>query len=86
MIAGTITPWQGYRSYTPAADRVRLRVNAWIRAGGGGAFDGVADFDRTLRDPARPLRLNPRYDGGDHLHPNDEGMLALAFAVPLDQL
>ncbi|MCO8270028.1 GDSL-type esterase/lipase family protein [Actinoplanes sp. TRM 88003] len=86
VIAGTITPWQGYHSYTPAADRVRLRVNAWIRAGGGGAFDGVADFDRTLRDPLQPLRLNPRYDGGDHLHPNDDGMLALATAVPLELL
>ncbi|MCY1139572.1 SGNH/GDSL hydrolase family protein [Actinoplanes sp. Pm04-4] len=86
VVAGTITPWQGYHSYTKAADKVRLRVNAWIRAGGDGAFDGVADFDRTLRDPFQPLRLNPRYDGGDHLHPNDAGMAALAGAVPLDLL
>lgn len=86
VVAGTITPWQGYHSYTPAADRVRQRVNAWIRSGGGGAFDGVADFDRALRDPLQPLRLNPRYDGGDHLHPNDEGMRALADAVPLNEL
>ncbi len=86
VVAGTITPWQGYHAYTPAADRVRLRVNAWIRSSGGGAFDAVADFDRAVRDPFAPLRLSARYDGGDHLHPNDEGMRALAEAVPLDRL
>ncbi|WP_250035322.1 SGNH/GDSL hydrolase family protein [Paractinoplanes maris] len=86
VIAGTITPWEGYPGYTPAADRVRQRVNSWIRSSAGGAFDGVADFDRALRDPFQPLRLSVRFDGGDHLHPNDAGMRALADAVPLDKL
>ncbi|MBM2619971.1 SGNH/GDSL hydrolase family protein [Actinoplanes sp. LDG1-06] len=86
VIVCTITPWKGYTKYTPALDQVRLRVNTWIRGGGNGAFDAVADFDQALRDPSDPLRLNPQYDGGDHLHPNDAGMLALANAVPLDKL
>lgn len=86
VVVGTITPWKGYITYTPAQDQVRLRVNAWIRAGGDGTFDAVADFDQALRDPAQPLRLNPQFDGGDHLHPNDAGMMALAAAVPLDKL
>jgi lysophospholipase L1-like esterase len=86
VIVATLTPFRGWFAYTPALDQVRLRVNTWIRAGGGGAFDAVADFDRALRDPADPLRLDPRFDGGDHLHPNDAGMRALADAVPLDQL
>jgi hypothetical protein len=30
-----------------------------------------------------PLRLNPAYDSGDHLHPNDAGMAVMANAVPL---
>jgi lysophospholipase L1-like esterase len=29
------------------------------------------------------LRLNPTYDSGDHLHPNDEGYRAMADAVNL---
>ena len=36
-----------------------------------------------LRDPAHPLRLLPAYASGDHLHPNDAGMRAMAQAVPL---
>ncbi|MBL7259106.1 SGNH/GDSL hydrolase family protein [Paractinoplanes lichenicola] len=86
VVVCTITPWKGYPSYTPALDQVRLRVNTWIRNGGDGTFDAVADFDQALRDQADPLRLNPQFDGGDHLHPNDAGMLALANAVPLDKL
>ena len=45
--------------------------------------DGVIDFDRALRDPGHPLRLLPAYDSGDHLHPNDADMAAMADALPL---
>lgn len=70
--------------YSGGKDAVRQQVNDWIRRGR--AFDGIIDFDRMLRDPARPSRLQPRYDSGDHLHPNDEGYRALADAVPLSML
>jgi lysophospholipase L1-like esterase len=43
----------------------------------------VIDFDRAVRDPAQPLRMLPAYDSGDHLHPNDAGMRAMADAIPL---
>ena len=86
VVGATIAPWKGYPPYSPARDRVRLQVNEWIRAGGGGTFDAVADFDQALRDPVDPLRLRPEFDGGDHLHPNDAGTLAIANAVPLDKL
>jgi lysophospholipase L1-like esterase len=39
------------------------------------------DFDAVVRDPARPHRILPAYDPGDHLHFNDAGMRALADAV-----
>jgi lysophospholipase L1-like esterase len=39
-----------------------------------------------MRDPADPLRLNPAYDPGDHLHPNDAGYQAMADAINLDML
>jgi lysophospholipase L1-like esterase len=67
--------------YTPEKERVRQEVNDWIRAGG--AFDGVVDLDAVLRDPSRPTRLLPRYDSGDHVHPNDAGCLAEGNAFPL---
>jgi lysophospholipase L1-like esterase len=86
VVGATIMPFQGWRTWTPAMDTVRLAVNQWIRAGGDGAFDGVADFDAVTRDPANPAHLRPGYDGGDHLHPNDAGDLAMANVVPLDRL
>jgi lysophospholipase L1-like esterase len=35
-------------------------------------------------DPARPERLLPGYDSGDHVHPSDAGYAAMADAVPLE--
>jgi lysophospholipase L1-like esterase len=69
----------GYYSETKNAEREA--VNRWIR--GGGAFDGVIDFDAVLRDPGHPSRLQPRYASPDHLHPNDAGHQAMADAVDL---
>jgi lysophospholipase L1-like esterase len=80
---GTITPFRddtlGF--YSPENEAARQVVNQWIRTGG--EYDGVIDFDRAVRDPAQPDRLLPAYDSGDHLHPNDAGMAAMAAAVPL---
>jgi lysophospholipase L1-like esterase len=79
-----MTPWQGWRSYTPELEAVREAVNSWIRTGGG--FDAVADLDAATRDPANPHQLLPAYDSGDHLHPNDAGDRAMADAVNLFRL
>jgi lysophospholipase L1-like esterase len=79
----TILPFRGdtLGFFSPENERKRAAVNAWIR--GGGEYDAVIDFDAAVRDPADPLRLNPAYDSGDGLHPNDAGMAAMAAAVPL---
>jgi lysophospholipase L1-like esterase len=37
-------------------------------------------------DPLDPQIINPIYDGGDHLHPNDEGYQAMANAINLHAL
>nr|WP_221373772.1 SGNH/GDSL hydrolase family protein [Actinoplanes polyasparticus] len=82
-IGATVLPFKGdtLGFYSEANERKRDVLNRWIRSGG--EYDGVIDFDRALRDPADPLRLNPDYDSGDGLHPNDAGMAAMADAVPL---
>jgi hypothetical protein len=41
----------------------------------------VIDFDAALRDPARPTRLLPAFDSGDHCHPNDAGYAAMARVI-----
>jgi lysophospholipase L1-like esterase len=81
VIGATITPDKGNGYYSPSAEAIRQSVNQWIRTGG--AFDGVIDFDQAMRDPADPSALNPAYDSGDHIHPGDAGMKALADAIDL---
>lgn len=81
MLAATILPCEGEARCTAAVDAERVAVNAWIR--GGGVFDGVLDFDAVVRDPQRPSRILPAYDSGDHLHPGDAGLAALADSVDL---
>ena len=84
IFGATLLPYHGAGYYSPAGEAIREAVNAWIRTSG--AFDGVIDFDAVMRDPADPLRLNPAYDSGDHLHPNDTGYQAMADAINLDML
>ena len=60
---------------------MREAVNAWIRTGG--AFDGVIDFDKAVRDPRHAARFLGADQCGDNLHPNDAGYRAMSEAVDL---
>ena len=87
VLLGTLTPsggdaLAGYGG--PAADRTRRAVNRWIRSTR--LAQGVVDFDRAVRDPGHPGRLRPRFDSGDHLHPNARGYRAMGDAVGLGSL
>jgi lysophospholipase L1-like esterase len=82
VLMATLTPFAvatlpGY--YSLEKDAKRIAVNQYIRSAP--HWDGIVDFERALADPADPLRMLPAYDSGDHLHPNDAGMQALANAV-----
>ncbi|MFE0425800.1 SGNH/GDSL hydrolase family protein [Streptomyces sp. NPDC058953] len=81
IVGTTLLPFKGagFGYYTEPKERVRQELNHWIRTSG--AYDAVADADLALRDPADPARLLPAYDSGDHLHPGDTGMDALARVV-----
>jgi lysophospholipase L1-like esterase len=80
---GTILPFKGdtLGFYSEENEAKRQVVNRWIRTSG--EYDSVIDFDAALRDPVDPQRLNADFDSGDHLHPNDAGMAAMAAVVPL---
>ena len=84
VFLGTLLPYKGAGYYSDAGEAKRQAVNAWIRGNAG--VDGVFDFDAALRSAADPLVLNPAYDSGDHLHPNDAGYAAMAAAVDLSRL
>jgi hypothetical protein len=66
---------------TDTSDAGRGRAGRRIRTGG--AFDGVVDFDRATHDPSDPPTVRPAFDSGDHLHPNDRGLEAMANAIDL---
>jgi len=82
---GTLMPYENEifvpGCWTPARERIRQEVNAWIRRGE--VFDAVVDFDAALRDPEHPTRLLPQWDCGDHLHPSDAGYIHMGDAIDL---
>lgn len=84
VFGATLTPFAGtiYPGYfSPKKEVEREAVNRWIRSSH--AFDGIIDFDKAVRDPKHPDRMLPKYDSGDHLHPNDAGYKAMASAINL---
>ncbi|WP_413803340.1 SGNH/GDSL hydrolase family protein [Streptomyces iranensis] len=84
VVGATVGPFKGWSEWDTAAEGVRQEVNAFVRSSG--EFDAVTDFDRALRSPYDPERILPFFDNGDHLHPNDKGMQALADAIDLTAL
>ena len=84
VVGATVLPFQGWYEWTEAAEAVRQEINTFIRTSG--EFDATVDFDTELRSPYDHTRLFPPFDGGDHLHPNDKGMQAMADSVDLASL
>ena len=83
VFGATITPYTGSTYYHPGAmnEADRQSLNSWVRAPG--HFDAVIDFDKVLRDPQHPERLQPAFDSGDHLHPSPAGYRAMGESVDL---
>ncbi|WP_406437872.1 SGNH/GDSL hydrolase family protein [Streptomyces sp. NBC_01613] len=84
VVGATVAPFKGWSEWDQAGETVRREVNEFIRDSG--EFDAVTDFDHILRSPYDPERMLPVFDGGDHLHPGDKGMQAMADAVDLKSL
>lgn len=84
VLLSTMVPATGDPSWTAVREATRQAVNHYVRTTRDA--DGVVDFDLALRDPADPARLNPTFDRGDHVHPNELGNMAIADIVPLSRL
>jgi len=80
VLGATLTPYTGAGYMSPAGEEMRRKVNAWIRTTP--MLDGVIDFEKATMDPATGM-FRKEFDRGDHLHPNDAGMEAMAGAVDL---
>jgi lysophospholipase L1-like esterase len=83
FLCSTLTPYQGAGYWTAQGETARQALNAYVRGANSGC-DGVVDQDAATHDPANPSRYLPAYDAGDHLHPNEAGMRAIAGAVDLN--
>jgi lysophospholipase L1-like esterase len=81
VVGATIMPEEGVPTASERGEEIRQTVNRWIRAKGN--FDAVVDFDLVVQDGSRPARINPAFDPGDHIHPNDAGNRAMADAFDL---
>jgi lysophospholipase L1-like esterase len=79
VMGGTLMPMGGLWLHNAETEAMRQSVNEWIRTSG--KLDAVADFDAATRDPEQPARLDPDFDSGDHIHPNDAGNAAMAGAI-----
>lgn len=84
VYGGTVLPFKGSFIWTEEREATWRALNDWIRTSG--EFDGVVDFAAATAAPGDPATLNPAYDSGDHLHPNDAGTEAMANAVDLAML
>ncbi len=84
VVVATITPFEGslkHADLQPAHENIRAAVNRWVLSNT--EADGSIDFAHAVADPADPARILPRFDSGDHLHPNDAGYKAMADAINL---
>jgi len=91
VIGATVTPAVGANNPNhgfPEQDAKRKALNEFIRTGG--VFDGVADFDKVIADPATGAMKaefvpNTTVGGaGDNLHPNRLGYVAMGMAIDLE--
>lgn len=89
IVAGTLTPFltlpvatTGYQD--AQGEVIREEVNHWILTSG--TFDGVINFSSAVASPYDPDAINPIYDSGDHLHPNDSGYQVMGDLIPLHML
>jgi lysophospholipase L1-like esterase len=91
----TLTPNGGRPAdqWSQAAETIREQLNAYYLSANSGC-DGIVDQDTATHDPNTPTRYRPEFDTqnpdgtpgpgtGDHLHPNDAGMQAIANSVNL---
>jgi lysophospholipase L1-like esterase len=86
VIGATVTPYKNnpYGIWTEEGEAIRDTLNHWIRTSG--EYDAVVDFEQAVADPTDPDQLNPTYDSGDMIHPNDAGYHAMATAIDLTTL
>jgi lysophospholipase L1-like esterase len=73
VVLSTITPFGVTHPVPAGQEQQRERVNAWIRSRG-----AYVDYDAAL---SNGRGLDPSYDSGDGMHPDDAGHARMAEAL-----
>ena len=73
FLCSTLTPFQ-------PSEPGRTTINNFIHSADSGC-DGIVDQDAATHDPAAPMQWLMKFNSGDSLHPNTEGLQAIADAV-----
>jgi lysophospholipase L1-like esterase len=81
-LCSTLTPFEGSGGWSTDGEIARGQIDDFIRSAASGC-DGIVDQDMATHDPAHPTKYLPAYDHGDHLHPNEAGLQAIADSVDL---
>jgi lysophospholipase L1-like esterase len=72
--------------YTPAQNERRKIINDWMSEKGNHLFDAVFDMASPLRALTDDAKLDPAYDSGDGIHPNNLGYKRMADAIDIAKL
>jgi hypothetical protein len=81
IIGATYPSFEGNLVYTEKGETMREAANTWIRTSG--AFDAIADFDRAVRDPQNPRRLQLLFAGDTHALLSRAAFKALADSIDI---
>ncbi|HLP17473.1 MAG TPA: subclass B1 metallo-beta-lactamase [Bacteroidota bacterium] len=81
VYGATILPFKGNGYYNQYSESCRHVVNRWIRTKGN--FDGVIDFEKTMRSPADSTALVSTYQN-DGLHPDAAGYLHMGRSIDVN--
>ncbi|WP_392564083.1 SGNH/GDSL hydrolase family protein [Orbus wheelerorum] len=80
----TLTPFKGefLNFYSEKGEEKRQAINTWIRTSN--TCDAVIDFDAVIRDDKKPQYIKAEFDVGDGLHPNANGLKAMAESIDIN--
>jgi lysophospholipase L1-like esterase len=72
--------------YTKEQNEQRKIVNDWVSGEGNQLFDATFDMASTLPAQTDEAKLDPAYDSGDGIHPNNNGYERMANAIDIAKL
>jgi lysophospholipase L1-like esterase len=74
-------PAENNTGWNAKKTQIRNDVNRWMRTSK--TFDGLIDFDASVRDPQNADLIYEPFNCGDGIHPSPRGYFQMGASVPL---